>query len=989
MFPTFRTLFALASALALAACAPPTRSAPADETVGSASSALSIGGLFASGVDDKGALLKDGTVDGHYVLSSDDLALPGPKAYAVAAAAGWAANTLTSKWLSAQANAKGAAAKTYTYTTTFSLYGMDPATATVTGKWACDDTCVLLLNGKQVAKNEAASAWTSLAAFTIPVGAPFVVGLNTLAFQVLNTSGTTGLHVAPLTGTASGCSADDQCALGMYCNNVTATCVVKVANGKAIPTVAGHTPVLDGKCSIDAGAAVCAAGVCDTKDDLCGYANGDGPCSNANAPLVCRTGTCSVATTCMPAGGCNVDGDCAGGWCSVATHLCAAKVTNGQAMPKDAAHVTPTLDGTCTAEAAALVCKSGVCDPKDDKCGLALADGPCTVKNGSIVCRSGACSVVGTCLAVGTCNADGDCAAGTWCNQSTNACAPVVPNGAALPKDPSHAQPTLDGTCSVDAGKLVCESGVCDPKDDLCGLAAGDGPCTMANGPFLCRTGSCSLEGACLPLGGCNVDSDCGAGTYCDEASNVCIPKLANGAPIPNDPSHASPTLDGTCSAGVGKTVCVSGVCDPKDNLCGLAEGDGPCTQSESDFCRSGQCSHNGTCTVKGGCNIDVDCINKDWCKTSTHECQARLENGDPMPTEAAHPAPALDGKCSPEAAALVCLSGVCDPQDDKCGLADGDGPCTPADAATHCRSGQCTNNLCGAGCAKDADCAAPTPVCNAEAHECVECSAANATECKDSKPVCDAATSTCRGCDGDLGSSAKHACASPGAPLCSAGKCGKCATDVDCTGHASGPACDAATGACVAGCTEDSECKGVEWCDGSSGKPGVCKAQLANGEHLPASPANVVACSGDVALRVCRSGVCDPKDDTCGLATSDGPCAVDGDCREGTCDAATKTCALPKGTCSSDADCQGGFCKAGACAAKLGDGSACDSAAQCSSGTCQQNACGSPPSTDSGGGCAISGRGGHDDAPLTALVLALGLALAGRARRRRRMETP
>jgi len=37
-------------------------------------------------------------------------------------------------------------------------------------------------------------------------------------------------------------------------------------------------------------ALVCQSGVCDTKDDKCGYANGDGPCLSSNGGTVCRSG---------------------------------------------------------------------------------------------------------------------------------------------------------------------------------------------------------------------------------------------------------------------------------------------------------------------------------------------------------------------------------------------------------------------------------------------------------------------------------------------------------------------------------------------------------------------------------------------------------------------------------------------------------------------------------------------------------------------------
>ena len=37
----------------------------------------------------------------------------------------------------------------------------------------------------------------------------------------------------------------------------------------------------------------------------------------------------------------------------------------------------------------------------------------------------------------------------------------------------------------------------------------------------------------------------------------------------------------GTCTPAAGALTCVSKVCDTKDNECGYANGDGPCTASE------------------------------------------------------------------------------------------------------------------------------------------------------------------------------------------------------------------------------------------------------------------------------------------------------------------------------------------------------------------------------------------------------------------------
>ena len=282
------------------------------EDFGSTSSALGVAGLFSTGVDATGTPLAIGDVDPHYVLSSDDPARPGPNALVIAPASGWIGSTLTSNWIGAQANGVAATAATYTYTTTFTLSGLDPTKVILSGSWACDGTCVINLNGTVVASSTA-SASMAVAAFSIPVGSPFVTGTNTLSFVVTSSSdGTSGLQVVSISGTSFRCTADNQCGAAQFCNTQTGSCVPTLANGTPIPTISGHTPVLNGVCASGVGASVCDAGVCDMSNNECGLANGNGPCTVTNGATLCQSGACSVNDTCEPQGGCNVDGDCTG-----------------------------------------------------------------------------------------------------------------------------------------------------------------------------------------------------------------------------------------------------------------------------------------------------------------------------------------------------------------------------------------------------------------------------------------------------------------------------------------------------------------------------------------------------------------------------------------------------------------------------------------------------------------------------------------------------
>jgi uncharacterized repeat protein (TIGR01451 family) len=271
--------------------------------------------------------------------------------------------------------------------------------------------------------------------------------------------------------------------------------------------------------------------------------------------------------------GCAADSECAAGkWCNISGNQCTATLANGTTIPSDGPHTNPTLNGTCSAAAGALVCqsavcetsdnkcgklngngactvanqaiicRSGVCDP-DNSCGYATDHGPCTAGNAATVCRSGLCSANLLCKPAGGCNVDADCSGGNWCNESTHTCTAKLTNGTAIPTDLPHSNPTLDGNCSTAAGTLVCQAGVCETTDNKCGYAVNGGPCSAGNAATVCRSGSCSANSLCRPAGGCNVDADCASNQWCNEASHVCTAKLANGTTIPVDVPHTNPTL--------------------------------------------------------------------------------------------------------------------------------------------------------------------------------------------------------------------------------------------------------------------------------------------------------------------------------------------------------------------------------------------------------------------------------------------------------------
>jgi hypothetical protein len=555
--------------------------------------------------------------------------------------------------------------------------------------------------------------------------------------------------------------------------------------------------VLDGVCRADAGTTVCASGKCDTKDNKCGFANADGPCADGST------------------------------------------------------------------------CRSAVCDT-DSFCGYKPGNGPCDAGNGSVVCRNGTCSKALVCEPNGGCATDADCPVGNWCNEGTFTCSPTLANGVAVPNDPKHMTPTLNGKCAADAALLVCQSTVCDVKDDDCGYANGDGPCSTANGGSVCRSKTCSANApVCIPADGCAVDADCAATEYCDTPSSMCVTKLPNGQALPKVAGH-TPALNGKCTTGSASVACASGACDTKDDLCGYATGDGPCDATNgTTVCRSGACSSDLTCAPAKGCNIDSDCATGNWCNEAAHLCSPLLPNGTKLPMDAPHTSPTLDGTCSAAAATLVCQSGACDAGDNACGYANGDGPCDAANGADVCRSGICATdggnkNLCVA-CLQDSQCTGSTPLCDTTSNSCVQC--ITSAQCSSDSPVC-----------------------------------------------------NPKKGVCTTGCSLDSDCMSTQWCDAPAAGMGICQDKLPDGTALPLTPSTVATCSPDVAARVCISAACDATTQTCGGSST---CSSDSDCAAADfCGSTGCTPKLPTSSvCDRAAECQSNDCNRGVCSAVVAQG--------------------------------------------------------------------
>ncbi|HOP97645.1 MAG TPA: PEP-CTERM sorting domain-containing protein [Verrucomicrobiota bacterium] len=172
--------------------------------VGASAVVYTIPGVYSTGVDDAGNPLAPGMVDPHYTIESSPAGAIDAQTASVYFM--WTGNTPSSAWITAFGD-EDAPAGFYVYSMVFSLDGFDPATASITGKWASDNNSTIFLNGVSTGISHTATPWefTTLQDFTISNG--FVPGLNTLSFVVYQQPSTAdnpdGVQVQILSATAA------------------------------------------------------------------------------------------------------------------------------------------------------------------------------------------------------------------------------------------------------------------------------------------------------------------------------------------------------------------------------------------------------------------------------------------------------------------------------------------------------------------------------------------------------------------------------------------------------------------------------------------------------------------------------------------------------------------------------------------------------------------------------------------------------------------
>ncbi len=231
------------------------------------------------------------------------------------------------------------------------------------------------------------------------------------------------------------------------------------------------------------------------------------------------------------------------------------------------------------------------------------------------------------------------------CNTATGFCHPCAgPFGGS--EEPACAV-SVEPVCMADGSCAPCNGDFGTGNSQECQLTAS--PYCFMTGGTQGACGKCTNDGDCAGPGhagpecsptfgacgtACNVDSDCKSTEWCHE--NVCVPKTPNGQPVP-----AVQPIAGECTEANGQRVCLAGVCEEEDDLCGKKNGS-PCAGvdercrsnicfpadrlcgkptgqpcAENEECRSELCQ-DGLCA---GCVEDSDCQTNQVCDKQNNQC--------------------------------------------------------------------------------------------------------------------------------------------------------------------------------------------------------------------------------------------------------------------------------------------------------------------------------------------------------------------------------
>ena len=154
--------------------------------------------VFNTGVDSAGVATTGNGTDLHWTLAGGTAYTGGTNGQFPIGP--WVADDAASRWITPTTNAADSnAVATFSFSTTFSLTGLNASTASLSGSFAADDSATIFLNGVQIgAANQGGFSFRT----NFAINSGFVAGVNTLTFAALNSgAGPTGANVV-VSGTA-------------------------------------------------------------------------------------------------------------------------------------------------------------------------------------------------------------------------------------------------------------------------------------------------------------------------------------------------------------------------------------------------------------------------------------------------------------------------------------------------------------------------------------------------------------------------------------------------------------------------------------------------------------------------------------------------------------------------------------------------------------------------------------------------------------------
>ena len=504
--------------------------------------------------------------------------------------------------------------------------------------------------------------------------------------------------------------------------------------------------------------------------------------------------------------------------------------------------------------------------------------------------------------------------------------------------------------CTCGYGALCGASTYCDTSSQLClpacqqGITTGSCICMSSGSPYMLWWGVCPRSQTC---GGSNQ-------TCC--SGNTCNSGLACQSGTCRTPPPACGALNQICCSGStcnSNLTCQSGTCQTPPPACGSLNQ----TCCAGSVCNSNLTCQSGICRVPpppcGGpgqaCCSGNTCNSTGYsCRNATHTCQACGLNG---------------GLCCPGNTCglnLVCTSGYCNsPQ---CSLGQANCTCvynpSPCGANTYCDPNSqtcfpaCQQGVTTGNCMCMVQGARPyvlwwgvcgTPACGGNNQSC----------CTSGPAVCNSGLGCVSG-----------KCT----PKCSTGQ-NSCMCGYNPTACSATTYCDTSSQMCLPAC-QQGVLTGSCLCL-SSGSPyvlwwGVCpRSQTCGGS-------NQTCCSGNTCNSglTCQSGTCRTPPPACGALNqtccSNSTCNSNLTCQSGTCQTPPPACGSLNQTCcagsvcNSNLTCQSGICNVPPCGGANQTccaGNTCNSNLTCQSGICAMPQCGLMNQTCcAGSGCSQTG---------------------------------